>query len=198
MPVQEKNRAVTARYEAALSALQSERPGAVFSADAVQANVVRSVNPQQARYVFFQIVDGDAFRRFVGGLLHPQEAGDPESGFHNQPADIRTLFSEAAANEYDASGKRTVKPYTWNVAFTWTGLQALEIDKVTLDSFPEDFRDGMAARATRLGDVGELAPSSGKAGLAAGTCTAWSRSTSSRRRCNLLPAKAKRRSPNSC
>ena len=49
-------------------------------------------------------------------------------------------------------------PSTWNVAFTWTGLKALGIEANTLASFPEDFRDGMAARAVRLGDVGKSAP----------------------------------------
>jgi Dyp-type peroxidase family len=45
-----------------------------------------------------------------------------------------------------------------NIAFTHAGLSALLLDKTTLASFPDDFKQGMAARAQRLGDVGENAP----------------------------------------
>ena len=44
------------------------------------------------------------------------------------------------------------------ISFTWTGLERLGIDRVTLDTFPEPFRQGMAARAELLGDVGRSAP----------------------------------------
>lgn len=43
-------------------------------------------------------------------------------------------------------------------AFTFPGLRALRIDKDTLASFPDAFKEGMAARAGRLGDVGRSAP----------------------------------------
>ncbi len=45
-----------------------------------------------------------------------------------------------------------------NIAFSHSGLKALEIDGRTLASFPEAFREGMAARAGRLGDTGSSAP----------------------------------------
>ena len=159
MLVEEKSRAAAASRGAVRPAFRLDDGATIFVPEAIQSNVIRSVNPQHARYVFFQIVDGDAFRRFVGNLLNPAEqSGDADAGFSNQPADVRTLGSEASAHTYDPSGKRTVKALTWNLAFTWTGLQALGIDANTLASFPEDFRDGMAARATRLGDVGDSAP----------------------------------------
>src|SRR5438105_5900745 len=40
------------------------------------------------------------------------------------------------------------------VAFTWNGLRALGVDEASLASFPEEFRQGMAARAEVLGDTG--------------------------------------------
>ena len=43
-------------------------------------------------------------------------------------------------------------------AFTFSGLNALQVDSVTLNSFPEPFKEGMAARAERLGDTGPCAP----------------------------------------
>ena len=45
-----------------------------------------------------------------------------------------------------------------NLAFTHTGLQALQLDSVTLESFTDAFKEGMAARAERLGDTGPADP----------------------------------------
>src|SRR3954454_6786882 len=44
------------------------------------------------------------------------------------------------------------------VAFTWPGLRALGVDEASLASFPEEFRQGMAARAQVLGDTGPNHP----------------------------------------
>ena len=44
------------------------------------------------------------------------------------------------------------------VAFTWNGLRALGVDEDSLGSFPDAFRQGMAARAEVLGDTGESSP----------------------------------------
>ncbi len=44
------------------------------------------------------------------------------------------------------------------VAFTYHGLKALGVSQVSLNSFAPEFQQGMAARAGRLGDVGESAP----------------------------------------
>jgi Dyp-type peroxidase family len=44
------------------------------------------------------------------------------------------------------------------VALTYQGLQALGVPQESLDSFAPEFREGMAARAAHLGDVGESSP----------------------------------------
>jgi Dyp-type peroxidase family len=44
------------------------------------------------------------------------------------------------------------------VAFSYHGLEALGVPQTSLDSFVPEFRQGMAARAALLGDVGESAP----------------------------------------
>src|SRR5216684_1714974 len=44
------------------------------------------------------------------------------------------------------------------VAFTFQGLKALGVPQTSLDSFPQEFREGMAARASILNDVGNNAP----------------------------------------
>jgi Dyp-type peroxidase family len=45
-----------------------------------------------------------------------------------------------------------------NVAFTYSGLSALALPDASLADFPEEFRQGMAARAELLGDHGDSAP----------------------------------------
>lgn len=44
------------------------------------------------------------------------------------------------------------------VGYTHRGLAELGVDRETLASFPDDFKDGMAKRANRLGDTGPNAP----------------------------------------
>jgi Dyp-type peroxidase family len=44
------------------------------------------------------------------------------------------------------------------VAFTFNGLKVLGVPQASLDSFAPEFRQGMAARAEILGDVGESGP----------------------------------------
>ncbi len=52
------------------------------------------------------------------------------------------------------------------VGFTWSGLQALGIDDASLGTFPEEFRQGMAARADILGLTGTNHPDNWVGGLA--------------------------------
>ena len=59
------------------------------------------------------------------------------------------------------SGRPTADPSrdAWiTVAFTHHGLKALGVPQESLDSFAPEFREGMAARAAELGDVGESSP----------------------------------------
>ena len=44
------------------------------------------------------------------------------------------------------------------IAFTYQGLKALGVPQTSLDTFPQEFREGMAARASVLNDVGDSAP----------------------------------------
>src|SRR3954454_14724621 len=52
------------------------------------------------------------------------------------------------------------------VAFTWNGLRALGVDEASLATFPEEFKQGMVARAEMLGDTGKNHPSNWVGGLA--------------------------------
>jgi Dyp-type peroxidase family len=54
------------------------------------------------------------------------------------------------------------------VALSFQGLQALGVPEESLATFPPEFRQGMAARAAELGDVGESAPRSWEEPLGSG------------------------------
>ncbi|MEU4227446.1 peroxidase [Nonomuraea sp. NPDC026600] len=66
------------------------------------------------------------------------------------------------------SAADTVSPLgeTWvSVALTYHGLKALGVPHESLETFAWEFRQGMAARAKALGDVGESAPENWEAPL---------------------------------
>lgn len=52
------------------------------------------------------------------------------------------------------------------VAFTWNGLRALGVDEASLETFPEEFREGLSARAQILGITGSNHPDHWDGGLA--------------------------------
>lgn len=91
-------------------------------------------------YLLCRVDDAPAARRWLGGL---------------------------AAEITDATGKR--EGCSVNVALTYRGLDALDLDAATLASFPLPFSDGMDSdtRASILGDTGNSAPTAWRWGNAA-------------------------------
>ncbi len=74
---------------------------------------------------------------------------------------IPRVDSAAAAKESMDATKRWI-----TLAFTWNGLRALGVPEDALATFPEAFRQGMAARADVLGDTGRNHPDNWVGGLA--------------------------------
>src|SRR6516162_11745832 len=78
------------------------------------------------------------------------------------PAGARTLLAEILPKVQSAKAMResVSKEKRWvTIAFTWNGLRALGVDEVALATFPQEFRDGMVARARMLGDTAANDPS---------------------------------------
>jgi deferrochelatase/peroxidase EfeB len=69
-----------------------------------------------------------------------------------------------SAAEVNASVDREKRWVT--VGFTWNGLRALGVEEASLATFPEEFRQGMVARAEILGDSGANHPDNWVGGLA--------------------------------
>ncbi|KRA81385.1 Dyp-type peroxidase [Altererythrobacter sp. Root672] len=85
------------------------------------------------RYVFLSFADGDSGREWLKEIL--------------------PIVQSAATVGTSEEDRRWV-----TVAFTCNGLKALGVEAEALDSFPEAFRQGMAARAEVLGDTGANSP----------------------------------------
>jgi Dyp-type peroxidase family len=68
------------------------------------------------------------------------------------------LKGELTTAEELPSEERERRHACLNVAFTWHGLKALGLDEDALETFPYEFRKGMAERAHVLGDTGASAP----------------------------------------
>jgi Dyp-type peroxidase family len=81
----------------------------------------------------------------------------------------RAWLSELLDRVQSAADTRATMDETrrWvTLAFTWTGLRALGVPEESLATFPDEFREGMAARADILGDTGANHPDNWVGGLA--------------------------------
>jgi deferrochelatase/peroxidase EfeB len=78
----------------------------------------------------------------------------------------RALVDDLRAEVTDAQPWTNGKPAsTLNLAFSYEGLRRLEVPDGVLGTFPDEFRQGMAARAEQLGDEGLSAPGEWQDGL---------------------------------
>ena len=106
--------------------------------DRIQGFVVRGYRLPLAGYIFLRIDDATRAAAWISDMT----------------TDVLTA---APWSEKPDSGV--------NIAFSFSGLAALGLPSATLASFPEDFRDGMAARAGLLGDEGDSSPANWEAPL---------------------------------
>src|SRR5262249_25609829 len=88
-----------------------------------------------------------------------------------------------------AVGSSIVDSRWVTVGFTWNGLKALGLDAASLATFPEEFRQGMAARANILGLTGANHPDQWVGGLESTDLHAiailFARDVPERQRCQL-------------
>src|SRR4051794_33721175 len=101
--------------------------------DDIQSGVLRPrPTPYVATYILLRIDQRDAGRELM-----------------------RRLSSVVASAAHSESPSRD----TWvSVALSFQGLKALGVPQASLDTFPPQFQQGMAARAKSLGDTGDNSP----------------------------------------
>ena len=116
------------------------QPADIDLAD-IQGNVLRGYTFPSAAYLFLRIDDVDR---------------------------ARALLTRALPHVATAQSWQTAPTTAVQIAFTYSGLRALDVPDEILASFPDEFREGMAARAEHLGDRGPSAPEHWDAGLGTG------------------------------
>ena len=122
-----------------------EEPAAAHGAAAeidladIQGNVLRGYTYPSAAYLFLHIDDAERARALMTRTLPQVATAEP----WRRPAAERRAASPSPS----------------------PGWQALGVPDAMLDAFPDEFREGMAARAERLGDRGPSAPEHWEAGL---------------------------------
>ncbi|SDD03672.1 Dyp-type peroxidase family [Massilia sp. PDC64] len=100
---------------------------------------------------------------------------EPYVGIHamlhvTDAAGGRDLVRRMAEHVPSAAGWTDDRDAWMGVAISHAGLQALGVPEASLASFPLPFRQGMAARAAQLRDVGENAPEHWDDAFRPGTC----------------------------
>jgi Dyp-type peroxidase family len=111
----------------------SAEAGTILEVNDIQSGVLRArPSPYAGSYILIRFDDRRAGREMLRRLI-PAVA--------------------AVASPTSPAGEAWI-----SAAFTFQGLKALGVPKDSLDSFPAEFQQGMAARAAELGDVGENAP----------------------------------------
>lgn len=109
-----------------------------FNAADVQGNIVRGYNYNRVRYLMLAVADLTAARQWLAVIARGGKDGIP---------------AITPEEQWD------VRPATcFNIGLTRAGLQMLGVSKSQLETFPDEFVDGMAARAEKIGDTGSSAP----------------------------------------
>src|SRR5947209_20523646 len=120
----------------------------VINLENIQGNILGGFLKDHREMLFLQFTDPDGARTWLGEMISNISSSDEVIAFNQ-------LFKLIRAKK----GIEGVVKATWtNIAFTFTGLQALGVSEYYLDQFPDAFKEGMAARADKLGDTGASAP----------------------------------------
>jgi Dyp-type peroxidase family len=114
----------------------------VLELDDIQHYLLTRPPARAARYGFLTFRRPEEGRAWLAGII--EKVGTGKAIAPDAPADARWV----------------------TVAFTWNGLRALGVDETSLGTFPEEFKQGMAARAEVLGDTGANHPDHWVGGLA--------------------------------
>jgi len=104
----------------------------------VQGNILRGYRMPRVRYLILEVVDRSAAKRWLAATTSGGGGGVPQ-----------ITPGHWGANKPDTC---------FNIGLTYEGLRALGTPASSLEMFPNEFIEGMNARALKLGDVGQSAP----------------------------------------
>lgn len=105
----------------------------------VQGNILRGYRKPAVRHLVMKVLDAARARAWIAATAGPDRRGVP-----------------AITDARDWGDQEP--PVCFNLGISAAGLRALGVSASTLASFPEAYRQGMAARATKVGDWGPSGP----------------------------------------
>ncbi|MGQ0736589.1 MAG: Dyp-type peroxidase [Acidobacteriota bacterium] len=105
----------------------------------VQGNILRGYRKTNVRHLVVQVTDAGRARTWIGATVGPDRSMAP------------ALTSAAHWGERPPE-------VCFNLGITYTGMQALGVPDSAARAFSEAYREGMAARADKIGDWGDSAP----------------------------------------
>lgn len=111
----------------------------MFDIADLQGNILRGYTGRpHVRYLILEVADPIAARRWLAATISGRDHDVPQITTGNWGA---------------------ARPDTcFNIGLTYEGLRALGTPRSSLEMFPNEFIEGMTARALKLGDVGPSAP----------------------------------------
>jgi Dyp-type peroxidase family len=115
----------------------------------IQGNILTGFSKDFQSFMFLKFTDTVEAKRWLKDIT-------PEVATVEELQAFKDLFKLTKKRRGAELG--TVQATWMNVAFTHSGLQALNVSQHELDSFPEAFKAGMKARGNEIGDVGASAP----------------------------------------
>jgi Dyp-type peroxidase family len=123
--------------------------------DEIQGNILAGFNKDHASFLFLLLPEQARARTWLGEIVDEVATTTEVKAFND-------LFKMVRARHHD---RETVEATWMNLAFTFTGLQALAVAEADLAQLPQEYRDGMRARAALIGDNGDNAPANWPNGL---------------------------------
>ena len=111
---------------------------ALFHLADLQGNILRGYRKPHVRYLILEVVDRSTARGWLAASVSGRDDGVPQ-----------ITSGDWGANRPDTC---------FNIGLTYEGLRALGTPSASLEMFPNEFVEGMTARALKLGDVGPSAP----------------------------------------
>jgi deferrochelatase/peroxidase EfeB len=111
----------------------------MFNLADLQGNILRGYTKKpHVRYLILEVAEPSAARRWLAASVSGRGDGVPQ-----------ITSGDWGANRPDTC---------FNIGLTYEGLRALGTPSSSLEMFPNEFVEGMTARALKLGDVGPSAP----------------------------------------
>jgi len=118
----------------------------------IQGLIVRGYRMPTVRHLLMRIDRREPFKRCLAGVATAHDAPGP--------------YVTSAADWSEQPWVHDKPRHCVNLGLTFAGLRALGLPSETLESFPEEFVQGSAARAGLIGDTGPSAPERWKPWLA--------------------------------